>query len=42
MGSCPCIDNSLMCADTCTEQDCDMMDAEEAIETDYESDEENE
>ena len=43
MGSCPCIDNSLMCSDVCTKQDCDnIMVVEEAIEIDYGSDEDNE
>ena len=42
VGSSPCIDNSLMCTDACTKKDCDNEVVEEAIEIDYESDEDNE
>ena len=43
MGSCPCIDNSLMCTDARTKQYCDnIMVVEEVIEIDYESDDDNE
>ena len=43
VGSCPCIDNSLICTGACTKQDCkNMMVVEEVIEIDYESDEDKE
>ena len=43
MGTCPCIDNSLVCIATYTKQDCDnMMVVKEARKIDYEIAEDNE